>query len=438
MPETGNQGEHVRAVGKDFGAELKRLRIAAGLSLRDLSVQIHFSRGHLSKVENNMAAPSATLVRLADAAVRAEGRLTAFLERHMDPDQILDESGDAWTAVMDPRSGTWFAPVAQGDAIAWSADPSRGFSTGPAADVSPAQAELIQRAFRSAFDEVRTEGRRTDPRFLLPVLWGRTHALRELATTGSPPARRSALLLAARYAELAGWMAQETGDDAAALWWTEQAVRLAEAGGDAVLAAYANVRRALVALYRGDAAETIALARRAQEAERVPLAVKGIAALREAQGLALAGDGDGCRQAIDRGAGNLALAEAEDAELPVLGSVSLADPVATVTGWCLYDLGQPAAAATMLGREVARIPADGRRAHTRFAARQALATAVAGELDQACDLTRNVIVAARDVGSATVRHDLRELARTFRRWPGHRQVREIQPDLDRFLRVPSR
>lgn len=44
----------MRAVGKDFGAELKRLRTAAGLSLHDLSVQIHYSRGHLSKVENNM------------------------------------------------------------------------------------------------------------------------------------------------------------------------------------------------------------------------------------------------------------------------------------------------------------------------------------------------------------------------------------------------
>jgi transcriptional regulator with XRE-family HTH domain len=425
----------VRAVGKDFGTELRRLRMAAGLSLHDLSARIHFSRGHLSKVENNMAAPSAALVRLADAAVHADGRLIAFLEKRVDPYQSPgDAGGEVWTTVMDPQSGTWFAPVAQGFALAQSDGQTRGFSISPVRDASPALTESVLRAFRTAFDEIRADGRLMDGRFLLPVLWARTHALRELAGSARPPSRNSALVLAAHYAELAGWMAQEAGDDRAALWWTDLAVRLAEAGGGTVFGAHANVRRALVALYRGDAAETVALARRAQESERVPPSVKGIAALREAQGLALVGDGNGCRRAIDRGASHLARADAPDPELPVLGPTWLADPVSMTTGWCLYDLGQPAEAATVLGREVARIPpACGRRAHTRFAARQALAIAAAGEVSQACELTRTILPDARDLGSATVYCGLRQLARMFRRWHGHRQVREIQPGLDQLL-----
>lgn len=423
-------------MGKDFGAELRRLRLAAGLSLHDLSVLIHYSRGHLSKVENNMAPPSAALARLADAAVNAEGKLIAFLEKHMDPEQPrTGTESETWAAVMDPQSGTWFAPVAQGHALAQWASSAQGFSVSPVTDVSSAQAEPVLRAFRVAFDEIRADGRLMDPRFLLPLIWARSHVLRELSAAGRPAFRRASLVLAARYAEFAGWMSQEAGDDRAALWWTDLAVQLAADGGDAVLGAHANVRRALVTLYRGDAAGTVELARRAQAPGHVPMSVKGLAALREAQGLALAGEGAECHRAIERGAGYLARAGAADPALPALGSTSVADPAAMTSGWCLYDLGRPAEAAVTLGQEIAQVPPDGLRARTRFTARQALATAMAGEVDKACELTRGVLASAHDLGSATIRHDLRQLARTFRRWPAHPQVRQIQPGLDQVARV---
>lgn len=428
----------MRSVGKDFGAELRRLRLAEGLSLHDLSLLTHYSRGHLSKVENNLAQPSAALARLADAAVHAEGKLIAFLERRMDPDHERHEAGSStWAAVMDPRSGTWFAPIAQGAALAQSAHPARGFATGPVTDISPAAAESVLLAFRSAFGEIQASGRLMDARFLLPVLWARCHVLRELAAAAHPPVRGAALILASRYAELTGWMAQEAGDDEAALWWTDLAVQMAADGGDTVMGAHANVRRALITLYRGDAAGAVELARRVQVLDHVPSSVKGFAALREAQGLALAGDGAECRRAIDRGADYLALAAGEAPVLPALGSTSLADPVAMTTGWCLYDLGRPAEAAAALGQEIARIRPEGQRAYTRFAVRHSLATAMAGEVDQACELTRAIVPSAGDLGSATIRHDLRRLARAFRRWPTNPRVRETQLAVDDLVRAPA-
>jgi transcriptional regulator with XRE-family HTH domain len=425
-------------VGKDFGAELRRMRMAAGMSLHDLSVEVHYSRGHLSKVENNVAVPSPALVRLADAAVHASGQLVGFLEKRMGPEQPPAGTGDeTWTVVMDPESGTWFSTARQGQHIIQAIDAGGEFGAVPVSEVSPAQAELVLRTFRATFDETRAVGRLTDPRFLLPTLWTATHTLRQLAAAARPPVRLGALALAGRYAELAGWLAQEAGDDRAALWWTDLAVRLAEAAGDDVLGAYAHVRRALVALYRGDVAGTVEHARQAQARAGVSTTVQGIAALREAQGLALGGDDIECRRAIDRGAECLAQAEDGDPALPALGSTSLADPVAVTTGWCLYDLGRPAQAADVLGREVARIPAGSRRAHVRFAARQALAAAAASEVDRACELTSGLLAGARDLGSATIRQDLRQLARMFRRWPAHREVRSIQPGLDQLLRVPA-
>jgi len=75
----------VREVNKDFGAELRRRRRASGLSLHDLSVAIHYSRGHISKVETSKVAPSAHLVRLSDAALRAGGELIAFAATRPEP-----------------------------------------------------------------------------------------------------------------------------------------------------------------------------------------------------------------------------------------------------------------------------------------------------------------------------------------------------------------
>ncbi|WP_435885325.1 hypothetical protein [Streptomyces tauricus] len=54
-----------------------------------------------------------------------------------------------------------------------------------------------------------------------------------------------------------GWLVQETGDERAALWWTQRAVDLAAAGGDQAPAGYALVRRALITLYRGSKCRTL-------------------------------------------------------------------------------------------------------------------------------------------------------------------------------------
>jgi hypothetical protein len=119
----------------------------------------------------------------------------------------------------------------------------------------------------------------------------------------------------------------------------------------------------------------------------------------------------------------------------VLGPSALADPVGMTAAWCLYDLGRPADSAATFEVQMARIPAEARRTRTRFCVRRALAYAMAGEVDHACTLTRNLLPDIADLASATIRHDLRQLARAFRRWHTHRPVRDLQPQVEQLLRV---
>jgi transcriptional regulator with XRE-family HTH domain len=64
-----------------FGSHLREYREHRGWSLADLSNATHYSRGHLSNIENDRKVPTADLARLCDEALRARGELIAEAER---------------------------------------------------------------------------------------------------------------------------------------------------------------------------------------------------------------------------------------------------------------------------------------------------------------------------------------------------------------------
>jgi hypothetical protein len=286
--------------------------------------------------------------------------------------------------------------------------------------------------FRSLFDQYRQLGQATAPGLLLPVLIAQTYALQELSRGAASHLRQGLLILGSRYAEYVGWLVQETGDEQAALWWTRRAVDLATAGGDNHLAMYGLVRHALVTLYRDDAEQTIALTQRAQSS-KMPMRIRGLAAQREAQGHALAGDYGACMRSLDD-ARTLLARHGPDSDAPILGTTNLADPAEMVRGWCLYDLGRPRLAAEVLDQQMSQVPQRALRTRVRYGVRRALAHAAAGDVDHACHLTGELLDSAITLGSATVATDLRKLARTLSRHPRNASVRDVAPKLGTALR----
>jgi hypothetical protein len=119
-------------------------------------------------------------------------------------------------------------------------------------------------------------------------------------------------------------------------------------------------------------------------------------------------------QALKR-ARELLAADPPGAQEAVIGSAHVPDHVQAATGWSLYELGDVAEAADILGDTVSRIPPHAIRARGRFAARRALALVGAGRLSDAIVLADQVLGTQTVVRSATIGADLHRLERVLRR-----------------------
>ncbi|MFF4985752.1 helix-turn-helix domain-containing protein [Streptosporangium saharense] len=419
-----------------FGGELRRRRLAAGLTLGDLAGMVHYSKSQLSKVERGLKAPSRELARHCDSKLNAGGALAALVRERPSTTEIAemsDDSEEVWLMQLSEDGRNLFQPVSRRQMMAAGAVSIAGMSIGGQGVSSAAEETTLLGASRSLFDQYRQLGQTVRPGLLLPVLIAQTGTLRELAATAGPRTRQGLLKLGSRYAEYVGWLMQESGNEQAALWWTRRAVDLAAAGGDRDLAAYGLVRRALVTLYRQDAGQTVELARRAQD-DGSPPRIRGLAAQREAQGHALAGDYDACMRSLDRARALLA-SHVPDSDTPVIGTTNLSDPAGMITGWCLYDLGRPGEAAEVMDEQMAQVPAHAVRTQVRYGVRRALAHAAAGEIDHACDLVTRLLGSAVTVSSATITADLRALARTLARHTRNASVRALAPELNMALQI---
>src|SRR5256885_11511605 len=99
-----------------FGAALRQLRCARGVSLAQLSQLTHFSKGYLSKVENGHRAASAKLACCCDDALGAAGQLARLL-----PERAAGGRGMDVPPAQLPADPATFAgrrgPIAQPDPV---------------------------------------------------------------------------------------------------------------------------------------------------------------------------------------------------------------------------------------------------------------------------------------------------------------------------------
>lgn len=236
-----------------FGAELRRLREDAGMTLKQLAEVTTYSTGHLSKIERGANPPTMNLAQCCDAYFDAGGRLRRLF------------SAEDQSAGSRPRPARRRV-IVTGVGTLLAARMADGGGTGHVGDQDLPPGTL----FQEQLHQMKRLGQSLAPAAMLPVLRSQASTVTTLASRTTGSSRAGLLITASRFAEYIGWMAQENGDETTALRATAEAVELAQAGGDTDLAAYALVRRALVTYYDGDAPQTIALARQAQRSAAPP------------------------------------------------------------------------------------------------------------------------------------------------------------------------
>src|SRR6266496_3044494 len=64
-----------KRMAESFGALLRERREAAGISMGALAKLVNYSKSYLSKLENDVKPPNATVARLCDNTLKADGAL---------------------------------------------------------------------------------------------------------------------------------------------------------------------------------------------------------------------------------------------------------------------------------------------------------------------------------------------------------------------------
>jgi transcriptional regulator with XRE-family HTH domain len=404
-------------VTSNFGSELRRRRQRSELSIADMASQIHYSKSYLSKIERGEKSPNPTLVRLCDAALGANGALVEFAALAQDPDPHVPEPFDDVDEHADPSPGHW-------------AQPARAFSV----EVLPPDIEALSGLFQTRLEQARAIGRIANPFFVLPSLISDTHMVTGIARHTPVPADAHRLFgLAARFADLISWMVQEAGDDREAQWWIDRAAKLAGAGESADLEHYMLVRHADLALAGDDPLAALARLEPVQQDLSLSAWVRGLAAQRAAEALALLGQAEGCMRALDTAR---TLLDEQPEGGAMVGATHAPDPIALTTGWAMVDLGRVDGAAALLAEQLEHMPAGSLRPVTRFRVRQALALAIGGDTSAATDLITRVLEDIRRIDSATIRRDLRRLNAELRRRVSHAPAQDLLPVLADLLRRP--
>jgi len=241
------------------------------------------------------------------------------------------------------------------------------------------------------------------PRYALAGVRGQLGLIEALLRTARPPARHQVLQLAARYAESAAWLHEDSGDLPGARYWTGRSMEWALETGERLMMSWVLYRRGEHAAADGDPAAVAGLAGAARrEGGDLPGPMLAAIFQQEAHAHALDGAEVPCLAALDQALERAASPDDPGDASGGHGSFCTPAYVEMQRGRCWLRLGRPADAVTALQGAIAGLPAVYRR--DRGVALSALASAYAatGEPGEAASTAMQALDVARDAGSERI------------------------------------
>ncbi|MEV6654953.1 helix-turn-helix transcriptional regulator [Streptomyces sp. NPDC051219] len=466
-----------------WGHELREIRISRRLSQQSLATLALIDRSHLARLEraerpvprqiavvvDEVLDACGALVRLWEWAERqaprfCTGDAPVGQERGLSRARTLDHgaspAADGASAAVDVASGMFgqagsdtddadtvvvpcrvhgrilFVPVPRRVVLASSL-------AGLAATALPAPAAIASSISSDMGSPVEhyTQLRRvliqTDnligPRHVLPAL--RQHlvqlTMRRRTARGSDAVRL--LALETRYEELAGWLAQDIGDERTAHGHTARALDASHITGDSDLTAYILGRKAQLAVDTGHPTDALGLAAAARRTARPGSRLEVIAVMHQAHAHAVLGDAP---QALHEYDTALALLGRTDND-SVWGSWLDEAYIHTARARSLAVLGRYEQAAEGFDTAIAALPAAYRRDRGVYLARAARANAGTGNTLLAAQIGLQAVGIAAETGSARIISQLDRLDHALAPAAREQGVPEFREALDRIVLHPA-
>ncbi|WP_435285787.1 helix-turn-helix domain-containing protein [Streptomyces bacillaris] len=271
------------------------------------------------------------------------------------------------------------------------------------------------------------------PRHVLPALQQNLVflATRRRAARGADAVKL--LALETRYEELAGWFAQDIGDERTAHGHTAKALDASHIAGDTDLTAYILGRKAQLAVDTGHPADALGLASAARRTARPGSRLEVIAVLHEAHAHAVLGEASETHKTYDTALTLLARADSDG----VWGSWLDTAYVNTARARSLAALGDYERAAAGFDNAIAMLPPAYRRDRGVYLARAARAHAGTGNNALAARIGMQAVGIATETGSARIVHQLDRLDQALAPAAREDGVAEFRASLDRIVLHPA-
>ncbi|MFI5064735.1 MAG: multiprotein-bridging factor 1 family protein [Streptosporangiales bacterium] len=422
----------------DFAVRLRQLMAERGLGVLALARLVPCDRAHISRLAHGTRCPSPQMGRRLDAVLEAGGELAALARAARAPMPRTGQASSAAETITvpcrTPDGRIILVTVPRraflqglGTAAAAAAVPASLAAALPAPEPSAERFALARKALR---DSDNLFG----PQQVIPAAMRQLGAVQRAARAVRGGAQRDIVQVQAEFADLIGWLYQDSGDHAAAGYWLDRALEWSHLAGDRGSVAFIFARKSQLAADMHDPAGAVAAADAALRLAAPQTRVAAAAAAYAAHGHALSGD----RAASDRSYGHAAelLDGAGDDASPWAAFCDHAY-LGVQQAHSLSVLGDAPAAADGFHEAITRLQAGYHRDRGVYLAREAVARAGAGDLDHAASLGMQALAVGTETLSARVFAELAVLDSRLARNPAPPAAAQFRKALDSAVLSPA-
>jgi hypothetical protein len=450
-----------------WGAELRAHRNRRGLSLNDLGKLVHRDSSYLAKIERGDRSIPADLARDCDRALNADGTLVRLHTMVVEGgrQQVIPALPDGMHAAKQgphvanatppgASSEDLAAPLGEDEGIivpARTADGrvifvciSRrlflgGVGAAAASITSPTMSQTLATAQKVPSDDVNPlkhfiEMKKVlmdsdnffGPVRVISTVQQQIEIMQHLRDRWRGEDRRRLLKVQTQYADLLGWLYEDSGDFQTSRRWVDRSLEWSHMARDTQTTAFVLARRSQLAADMGNAADAIDAAEAAQAVVRPATRIAAIAATFAGHGHALSGDADSSSRAYDRARKELSRTANDDSAYGLFFNEGYLD---VQRARSLTALGRFLPAAEVFQTAIEGLPEGYWRDRGVYLAWQARAFAGGQEPEQAADLGLKALTVACETGSARIVSELAHLDGLLVQWSVVPKVEEFRAAL---------